>query len=50
MIHTPALSSSTTVPPAPAPTPRRPFQAPQIVIERELKSLAQGIGPFSGTP
>lgn len=50
MIHTPTLSSSTAVQPAPTPTPRRPFQAPQIVIERELKALAQGIGPFSGTP
>lgn len=25
------------------------FQPPQIILERELKALAQGLGPFSGS-
>ena len=49
MTHTTTPSSPESVPPAPALTPRRLFQAPQIILERELKALAQGLGPFSGS-
>ena len=42
-------SSPASVLPAPAITRRRPFQAPQIILERELKALAQGLGPFNGS-
>lgn len=41
----PSLPSA---PPAPLIPRRRPFQPPQIILERELKALAQGLGPFSG--
>ena len=43
-------SSQSSAPAQPAPVvARRPYQPPQIVLTRELKALAQGLGPFSGT-
>ncbi len=43
-------SSQSSAPASPAPViTRRPYQPPQIVLTRELKALAQGLGPFSGS-